>query len=147
MRQIVEVPILSRNALIPLFESNIRDRASIDCVLEGHFGTARADSLAMPTVARVDCGPFTAFAGDAAASAVADLIGRAPVRLGDARDRRVAVGARTRVPWPDPSDSVRDLLVRSPRHRRSRASGTLTPQRVRCSSTWMPSWPADSSRR
>lgn len=83
MSTIVEVPILSRNALIPLFESNVRDRAFIDCVLEGHFGTARADSLKAPTVARVDCGPFTAFAGDAAASAaasaVADLIGCAPV--------------------------------------------------------------------
>ena len=83
MSQIVDVPVLSRNALIPLFESHIRDRASIDCVLEGHFGTARADSLGAPTVARVDCGPFTAFAGDAAASAaasaVADLIGCAPV--------------------------------------------------------------------
>jgi GNAT superfamily N-acetyltransferase len=81
--QIVDVPILSRNTLIPLFESHIRDRASIDCVLEGHFGTARADSLGAPTVARLDCGPFAAFAGDAAASAaasaVADLIGCAPV--------------------------------------------------------------------
>ena len=79
MSQIVEVPVLSRNALIPLFERHIRDRAFIDCVLEGHFGTSRADSLAAPTVARVDCGPFTAFGGDAAAPAVADLIGCAPV--------------------------------------------------------------------
>ena len=79
MNKIVEVPVLSRNALIPLFESHIRDRAFIDCVLEGHSGIARADSLGTPTVARVDCGPFTAFAGDAAACAVPDLIGCAPV--------------------------------------------------------------------
>ena len=79
MSEIVDVPVLSRNALIPLFESHIRDRASIDCVLEGGFGTARADSLGAPTVARVDCGPFTAFAGDAAASAVLDLLRSAPV--------------------------------------------------------------------
>jgi GNAT superfamily N-acetyltransferase len=77
--EIVDVPVLARNALIPLFENHIRDRAFIDCVLEGQSGTARADSLGTPTVARVDCGPFTAFAGDAAASAVVDLIGCAPV--------------------------------------------------------------------
>jgi len=76
---IVEVPVLARSALIPLFESHTRDRAFIDCALEGHFGTARADSLDAPTVARTDCGPFTAFAGDAAAAAVPDLIDCAPV--------------------------------------------------------------------
>ncbi len=79
MSKIVEVPVLSRNTLIPLFVTHIRDRAFIDCVLEGHFGTARADSLGAPTVARVDCGPFTAFAGDAAASAVRDVLRSAPI--------------------------------------------------------------------
>jgi len=77
--KIVDVPVLARNTLIPLFVTHIRDRAFIDCVLEGHFGTARADSLGAPTVARVDCGPFTAFAGDAAAPALPDLLRSTPV--------------------------------------------------------------------
>lgn len=79
MSGIAEVAVLSRHALVPLFARHIRDRAFIDCVLEGRFGTARADDLAAPTVARLDCGPFTAFAGDAQASAVSDLIGCAPI--------------------------------------------------------------------
>jgi len=75
----IEVPPQSRSALVPLFETHIRDRAFIDCALEGYFGTARADSLSAPSVARLDCGPFTAFGGDASAPAVPDLIGSAPV--------------------------------------------------------------------
>ena len=79
MSRIVEVPALSRNALVSLFARHIRDRAFIDCVLESRFGTARADDLVAPTVARLDCGPFTAFAGDAEAPAASHLIGCAPI--------------------------------------------------------------------
>jgi hypothetical protein len=49
MPPIVEVPVRSRSALISLFEEHRRDRAFIDCVLEGHFGTARADRVSAPT--------------------------------------------------------------------------------------------------
>ncbi|MEN6370100.1 MAG: GNAT family N-acetyltransferase [Thermotogota bacterium] len=76
---IAEVPALSRNALISLFEGHLRDRAFIDCVLEGHFGTARADDAANPTVARLDCGPFTAFAGDPTSEAAEALVRCAPI--------------------------------------------------------------------
>ena len=61
---IVGIPAVLRNALIPLFAEHRRDRVFIDCVLEGRYGTAQADSINAPTVARIDCGPFTALAGD-----------------------------------------------------------------------------------
>ena len=73
---VVEVSAVLRNALIPLFAEHRRDRAFIDCVLEGRHGTAYADDETHPTVARVDCGPFTAFAGDPTSPCVAGLIGR-----------------------------------------------------------------------
>lgn len=76
---IVEVPVLSRSALISLFEEHRRDRAFIDCVLEGHFGTARADRVSAPTVARLDCGPFTAFAGDPTSRDAGALARCAPI--------------------------------------------------------------------
>jgi len=76
---IVEVPVLSRSALISLFEEHRRDRAFIDCVLEGHFGTARADRVSAPTVARLDCGPFTAFAGDPTSRGAGALVRCAPI--------------------------------------------------------------------
>lgn len=76
---IVEVPALSRSALISMFEEHRRDRAFIDCVLEGHFGTARADRVSAPTVARLDCGPFTAFAGDPTSRDAGALARCAPI--------------------------------------------------------------------
>jgi GNAT superfamily N-acetyltransferase len=79
MPPIVEVPVRSRSALISLFEEHRRDRAFIDCVLEGHFGTARADRVSAPTVARLDCRPFTAFAGDPTSRDADALVRCAPI--------------------------------------------------------------------
>ncbi|MEI6171100.1 MAG: GNAT family N-acetyltransferase, partial [bacterium] len=50
-----------------------------DCVLEGHVGQAFADDLAAPTVARLDCGPFAALAGDPDLPAARELLRCAPI--------------------------------------------------------------------
>ena len=71
---IVEVPAIARSSLIPLFGEHVRDRAFLDSVLEGHAGAARADDTARPTVARLDCGPFAAFAGNPESPAAEDLV-------------------------------------------------------------------------
>jgi len=75
----VVVPVEARRALVPLFAAHRRDRAIIDCVLEGHVGQAFADDLAAPTVARLDCGPFAALGGDPASPAARDLVRHAPI--------------------------------------------------------------------
>jgi GNAT superfamily N-acetyltransferase len=59
---------------VTLFAPHRRDRAIIDCVLEGHVGQAFADDLAAPTVARLDCGPFAALGGDPTSPSARDLI-------------------------------------------------------------------------
>jgi GNAT superfamily N-acetyltransferase len=64
---------------VTLFAAHRRDRAIIDCVLEGHVGQAFADDLAAPTVARLDCGPFAALAGDPASATARDLVRHAPI--------------------------------------------------------------------
>jgi len=76
---VVVVPMGVRQVLASLFAAHRRDRAIIDCVLEGHVGETFADSLAAPTVARLNCGPFAALAGDPASPAARDLVRCAPI--------------------------------------------------------------------
>jgi GNAT superfamily N-acetyltransferase len=64
---------------VTLFATHRRDRAIIDCVLEGHVGQALADDLAAPTVARLDCGPFAALGGDPDLPAARELLRYAPM--------------------------------------------------------------------
>ena len=75
----VVVPVEARRALVPLFATHRRDRAIIDCVLEGHVGQALADDLNAPTVARLDCGPFAALGGDPDLPAARELMRYAPI--------------------------------------------------------------------
>jgi GNAT superfamily N-acetyltransferase len=94
MAEMIELPPVSRNALIPMFAGHRRDRVFIDCVLEGRFGTARADDERFPRLARIDCGPFTALAGDPQAPAAKALLASAPIE------------------WVTPeTDGWRDLLL------------------------------------
>jgi GNAT superfamily N-acetyltransferase len=79
MMAVVAIPRESRGVLTPLFAAHRRDRVIIDCVLEGRIGQAFADDLAAPTVARLDCGPFAALAGNPASPAARDLIRHAPI--------------------------------------------------------------------
>jgi GNAT superfamily N-acetyltransferase len=76
---VIAVPSEARNRLGRLFAAHRRDRAIIDCVLEGHIGQAFADDLAVPIVARLDCGPFAALAGDPASPSASDLVRYAPI--------------------------------------------------------------------
>jgi len=76
---IVIVPVGARQVLVSLFAAHRRDRAIIDCVLEGHVGQALADDLTTPTVARLDCGPFAALGGDPDSPAARDLLRCAPM--------------------------------------------------------------------
>jgi GNAT superfamily N-acetyltransferase len=64
---------------VTLFAPHRRDRAIIDCVLEGYVGQAFADNLAAPTVARLDCGPFAALGGDPDLPAARELLRYAPI--------------------------------------------------------------------
>jgi len=76
---VTAVPTEARSRLVTLFAAHRRDRAIIDCVLEGHVGQAFVDDLAVPTVARLDCGPFAALAGDPASPPARDLVRYAPI--------------------------------------------------------------------
>ncbi len=76
---IVIVPVGARQVLVSLFAAHRRDRAIIDCVLEGHVGQALADDLITPTVARLDCGPFAALGGDPDLPAARELLRYAPM--------------------------------------------------------------------
>ena len=76
---VIAVPSEARSRLVRLFAAHRRDRAIIDCVLEGHVGQAFADDLAAPTVARLDCGPFAALGGDPASPAARELLRYAPM--------------------------------------------------------------------
>ena len=76
---VTAVPTEARSRLVTLFAAHRRDRALIDCVLEGHIGQALADDLTTPTVARLDCGPFAALAGDPASPSARDLVRYAPI--------------------------------------------------------------------
>jgi len=76
---VTAVPTEARSRLVTLFAAHRRDRAIIDCVLEGHVGQAFADDLAAPTVARLDCGPFAALGGDPDSPAARDLVRHAPI--------------------------------------------------------------------
>lgn len=79
MSKLHAIPVKQRSVLTPLFASHRRDRVFIDCVLEGHHGTAIADHPTSPTVARLDCGPIAMLAGYSTAPAVKALIEHAPV--------------------------------------------------------------------
>jgi hypothetical protein len=76
---VTTVPSEARSSLVRLFAAHRRDRALIDCVLEGHVGQAFADKLALPSVARLDCGPFAALGGDPASPSARDLVRHAPI--------------------------------------------------------------------
>lgn len=76
---VTAVPTEARSRLVTLFAPHRRDRAIIDCVLEGHVGQAFADDLAAPTVARLDCGPFAALGGDPDLPAARELLRYAPI--------------------------------------------------------------------
>jgi len=76
---VTAVPTEARSRLVTLFAAHRRDRAIIDCVLEGHVGQALADDLAAPTVARLDCGPFAALGGDPDSPAARELLRYAPI--------------------------------------------------------------------
>ena len=75
---VIAVPTAGRAVLAPLFAAHRRDRAFIDCVLEGHVGEALADSLVAPTAARLDCGPFAVLGGDPSSPIARDLVRHAP---------------------------------------------------------------------
>lgn len=75
---VTAVPTAVRAVLAPLFAAHRRDRAFIDCVLEGHVGEALADSLVAPTAARLDCGPFAVLGGDPRSPIARDLVRHAP---------------------------------------------------------------------
>jgi len=64
-----------------LFEESKYDTVMIRSVLEGYFGTAHVDSIENPTVARLDTGSFTMFAGDAESDEVLELIKVNPVYI------------------------------------------------------------------
>lgn len=53
-----------RKKLCCLFENNVRDTVIMNSVLEGHCGTAYADSIKDPKIARLDSGAFTILGGD-----------------------------------------------------------------------------------
>jgi GNAT superfamily N-acetyltransferase len=76
---VTTVPSEARSSLVRLFAAHRRDRALIDCVLEGHVGQAFADKLALPSAARLDCGPFAALGGDPASPSARDLVRHAPI--------------------------------------------------------------------
>jgi len=76
---VVEIEVAERDVLAPLFLENKRDTVLVRSVLEGHFGSARADSLSRPSVARLDSGSFTILGGDPTSPAVPALLGDAPI--------------------------------------------------------------------
>jgi GNAT superfamily N-acetyltransferase len=76
---IQEIAAADRDVLEPLFRNHQHDTVLIRCVLEGHFGTAHADSRSAPTVARLDSGTFTMLGGDPEARATPALLRHAPI--------------------------------------------------------------------
>jgi len=76
---VIEIEAADRNILIPLFANCQYDRVLIDGVLEGSFGSACANSISQPTVARLDSGAFTMLGGDSGAVEVKDLLHCAPI--------------------------------------------------------------------
>jgi len=69
----------SREKIAPLFSEYRFDRVLIDSVLEGNFGTAIADSIECPRVARLDSGAFTILGGDPGSKDTIKLIRRKPI--------------------------------------------------------------------
>jgi RimJ/RimL family protein N-acetyltransferase len=87
MADLVEVKAADRWILVPLFRDCRYDRVLIDSVLEGHSGSAYADSAGLPSVARLDSGAFTMLGGNAAAAGARDLLHRAPISYVTPQDR------------------------------------------------------------
>jgi len=79
MTVLMEIKAADRNALIPLFKDCQYDRVLIDSVLEGNFGSAYADSVSQPMVARLDSGAFTMLGGNPIAAGAKDLLRHAPI--------------------------------------------------------------------
>jgi GNAT superfamily N-acetyltransferase len=124
----VEIQAAGRQRLTALFQDCPYDRGLIDSVLEGHFGRAYADSVASPTVARLDSGTFTMLGGDPTAAAVQDLLRLAPISYvtpqtaGWRRTLQDAFGAQmTPLPFRDFSTAALD------RAHLARWIGTLPP--------------------
>jgi GNAT superfamily N-acetyltransferase len=80
MTTVVDIAATDRGRLVPLFSDCRYDRVHIDSVLEGHFGSAFADSASQPSVARLDSGAFTVLGGDPAATATKALLDHAPIQ-------------------------------------------------------------------
>jgi len=53
-----------RKELYRLFKNHTRDAVIMNCVLEGYYGVAYADSTTDPKIARLDSGTFTVLGGD-----------------------------------------------------------------------------------
>lgn len=79
MSSVVEIATHARQVLRALFEKSAHDTVLIRSVLEGHFGSALADSESNPSVARLDSGAFTMLAGDPHSSAVPALLRERPI--------------------------------------------------------------------
>jgi GNAT superfamily N-acetyltransferase len=75
----VEIEAADRHGLVAVFENCHYDRVLIESVLEGRFGRAYADSVAGPTVARLDSGAFTVLGGNPHAPGVVPLLRLAPI--------------------------------------------------------------------
>ena len=79
MQDVVEIAAHGRDMLAPLFQRHQHDTVLVRSVLEGHFGTAYADSESTPTVARLDSGAFTMLGGTPRATVTAALLRHAPI--------------------------------------------------------------------
>lgn len=80
MTDIIEIDYLHRGILYSLFQSSRYDTVLINSVLEGHFGTAYADSATHPSVARLDSGAFTMLNGNPKSKATISLLKISPIR-------------------------------------------------------------------
>lgn len=68
-----------RKKLYCLFKNHTRDTVIMNCVLEGHYGTAHADSINDPKIARLDSGAFTILGGDPNNPLVDELLDIKPI--------------------------------------------------------------------
>ena len=73
------IGVNNRDVLVPLFKENRYDTVLMNCVLEGYFGVAYANSVTSPSVARLDSGAFTILGGDPNTPAVTALFRHNPI--------------------------------------------------------------------
>jgi hypothetical protein len=74
-----EIDIKERSIIEPLFKEHKRDRVLINSVLEGHFGSAYADSKTQPAIARLDAGSVTMLGGNPKSPHVKDILKHKPI--------------------------------------------------------------------